>query len=197
MSLRFSKIRLTSTLQILCGAHFRSVKPILTSCVLAFFCSILVGCDSSSDQTQSVETSGKPKAEEILPYPLEKLVGRWQSNCNVRHFGRPVMTSIDFRPGFIRWSNHFYFDKTCLRSDEVERIDYVHQYVEDVRILGNVWAHLYRLKPGLTSGGEMSDSELEVFQVEDNWLYISTNDSGPDFSAPWDLDSNFGFRRLQ
>lgn len=197
MSLRFAKIRLTSTLQASCVGHFFAVKLVLRLCMLAFFSVVLIGCDSSPEPPPLVETVDKPKGVEALRYPLKKLVGRWQSECNVRHFGRPVITSIDFRPGFIRWTNHFYFDKVCVRSDEAERMDYVHQYVEDVRILGDVWAHLYRLKPGLISGGDMSDSALEVFQVQDEWLYISTEGSGPEFGAPWDLDSNFGLRRLR
>lgn len=190
MRSRYHQFGLLSTLMFKVCKQMLALKYCLV--FLGFF---LAGCDFS-EKSEEVNLKKQEAAPE-LPYPLIKLVGRWQSECNHRHFGRPVITSIDFRPGFIRWSNHFYFDRACIRSDEVQRMEYVHRYVEDVRILGNVWAHLYRLEPGLMTGSEGANEKLEVFRSEDNWLYISVDGSGPEYSRPWDLDSNFGLRRLR
>ena len=127
--------------------------------------------------------------------PYKELLGRWQSLCNYSHFDRPVIVGIDFRPNYIRWSNQFFLDKSCTLSEEVERNEYFITYVEDVRILGDISARLFRLKQSSTDENGADVEKQEVFRAEDGWLYISADGSGPDYSKPWDLDSNLGLRQ--
>lgn len=154
---------------------------------------LVMGCQDQPD-TKKASEDEKPVVE--LPYPLSKLVGRWQTECDYLRYAKPVRTSIDFRSSFLRWTNHFYRDHNCVHTDEVERTDYFFEYIGDERILGNVSAHRFRLQPGLTSANTDKSVRDEIFQVSGNWLYISADGSGPDFGAPWDLDSNFGLLKL-
>lgn len=162
---------------------------------LPWLCLIFSGCDS---QPSTDEKSAEPEIKEKnTDYPFPELLGHWQSACNFRSLGRPVMVSIDFQPTLIRWSNHFYFDKACVRSDKVESFQYLPTYIEDVQILGNVWARLFRLQNLPTDEESEPFVRQEIFRAQDGWLYISRDGSGPDFDKLWDIDSNLGLRKVR
>ena len=137
------------------------------------------------------------KTQAEINYRFPELLGLWQSGCDVQHFDRPAITSIEFRTYMIRWTNHFYRDKQCVHSDEAFSYEYKQVFVEDVRLLGDVSAKVFKLYKAPTTDEPERTTRYEVFKVEDDWMYISADATGPDFDAAWGIDSNFGLRRLR
>ncbi len=161
------------------------------------------GVTSCVQKYNAEQAEKEAKAQErantrVFKFP--ELIGSWQSACGQDYFGHPAMISIEISPNLIRWANHSFDDKDCTRSATTERFIYSYEFVEDIRILGDVGARVFRLGSHPYNKDD-SDSEivehLEVFKVEDGYLYISAPDSGPEYDKPWDIASNFGLRKLK